>query len=79
MSLPKIRGETHREDLFITDAVRTFIRLKHRAAMRQEEDAVFSQIVPKIESARNNAEHIDLAAFMEDAWSEMKKLTTDGY
>lgn len=79
MALPKVRSRELREDQFIVDAVRTFLRLKHKTQMRQEEDEIFSRLIPQVESARHNGDAIDLGKFMEDSWSEMKRALPDGH
>jgi hypothetical protein len=77
MALPKIRSREVREDQFIVDAVRTFLRLKHKHSMREEEDEIFSRLVPRIEQARHSGESIDLGRFLEDSWDEMKRLALE--
>lgn len=75
MSLPKVRSKDQREDLLIVDSIRSYLRVKNRAALREQEDQAFSVIVPKIEAARSEGAAIDLNAFMDEAWQDMKQLT----
>lgn len=74
MGLPKVRSNEVREDQFIVDAIRTFLRLKHKLQIRREEDEIFSRLTPRIEAARHNGESIDLGLFMEDTWREMQTI-----